>query len=252
MVIGYQFFNTGIAKVILKPTEKFPEGKNYFYIDADDIHLIMQKKDITLYGDWDKCAYPGGSDTYRVIAEKHYGFNSSCFIDHINGVGIDNTSRNLRPVSPTDNGRNRILRGYSVSGKEKFTFREPELVPYNYYGRTRYRKVTHRSLLYEREDLVAYHRKVWEDKWWEIGYDFLLDRRGDLDIIELEYSGQISHEEATFRHVMRKAKNNAWYVLRYHLYGYFDKYGIDIPEYDLNEERRMVDVKTGNILCPLG
>lgn len=251
MVIEYHCFDTGIAKVILKPTEKFPEGKNYFYVDVDDLHLVMERDACYLSGDWDKCAYVE-SKLHRRIAEKHHMLDGCYPIDHINGVGIDNTSRNLRPVSPVDNGRNTVQRGYRVSGKDRFSFREPELEPYFLYGRTRYRKVTHRSLLYEREDLVAYHRKVWEDKWWKIRYDFLLDRRGDLDIIELEYSGQISNEEAIFRHVMRKAKNNAWYVLRYHLYGYFDKYGIDIPEYDLNEERRMVDVKTGNILCPLG
>ncbi len=49
-----------------------------------------------------------------------------------------------------------------------------------------------------------------------------------------------------------KAKNNAWYVYRYHLFGYFDEYGIPIPEYELNEEKRMVDVKTNALLCPFG
>lgn len=29
MVIGYHCFDTGIAKVTVKPTEKFPEGKNF-------------------------------------------------------------------------------------------------------------------------------------------------------------------------------------------------------------------------------
>lgn len=252
MVIGYRCFDTGIAKVTVKPTEKFPEGKNYFYVDADDLHLVMELNSCSLYGNWDKCAYPGGSQLYRKIAAKHYKVTDNHYIDHINGVGIDNTSRNLRPVFPVDNARNKVLRGYYVSGNEKFSFRELQPESYFAYGRIRYRKVMCRSLLYGREDLVAYHRKVWEDKWWKIHYDFLLDRRGDFDILELEYSGQISHQEAIFRHVMRKAKNNAWYVLRYHLYNYFDKYNISIPEYVLNEDRRMVDTKTGILLCPMG
>lgn len=252
MVIGYKRFDTGITKVFVKPSARFPEGKNYFYVDSDDLHLVMELEDCNLHGDWDKIAYPGGGSTfYRKIVEKHIGQVPEV-VDHINGVGIDNTSRNLRSVSYSDNSRNKVFRGYSVKGRDSFTFQKEEVEYYSCCGVMRHRTVYRRSMRFEREDLAAYHRKVWEDKWWEIRYDFFLDRRGDFDILDLEYTGQISHKEAVFRHVMRKAKNNAWYVYRYHLFRYFDEYDVPIPEYELNKERRMVDVKTDALLCPLG
>ena len=34
----------------------------------------------------------------------------------------------------------------------------------------------------------------------------------DLDILDLERTGQISEEEAIYRHVLRYAADNAWYV----------------------------------------
>jgi hypothetical protein len=43
----------------------------------------------------------------------------------------------------------------------------------------------------------------------EFNYDFLLDRKHDLDILDDELTGKITVEEATFRHVMRYAKDNA-------------------------------------------
>lgn len=246
MVIEYHVFDTGIAKVILKPTEKFPEGKNYFYVDADDIHLVMERESCSLSGDWDKCAYPT-SQLYRRIVRKHIG-NEPEYVDHINGVGIDNTFRNLNSVAACENSKNRVYRGYWFS-KGKFI---SERIVHRYssqFGNYR----SSGSITYSAEDEAAFHRKEFEDDYYSsYNYNFFLDRRGELDIVELEYSGQISHEEATFMHVMRKAKDNAWYVWRYHLFEYFKKYDVPIPGYKLNEKNRMVDVETGAILCPFG
>lgn len=245
MVIEYHVFDTGIAKVILKPTEKFPEGKNYFYVDADDLPLVMQTDNCELTGNWDKCAYPG-SQLYRKIVRKHIGQKPE-YVDHANGVGIDNTSRNLNSVTACENSRNRVYRGYWISG-DNFAF-EGLVRYYSKFGAyTRSRVIT-----YPYEHEAAFHRKEFEDDYYSsYNYNFFLDRRGELDIVELEYSGQISREEATFMHVMRKAKDNAWYVWRYHLFEYFKKYDVPIPGYKLNEKNRMVDVETGAILCPFG
>lgn len=86
----------------------------------------------------------------------------------------------------------------------------------------------------------------------DYNYDFLADRRNDLDIVELERTGKISSEEATFQHVMRYAKENAWYIFRYNLEDYFKAYNIPLPAYSLNTEGRMVHPVTGKILCPFG
>lgn len=80
-------------------------------------------------------------------------------------------------------------------------------------------------------------------------YDFLKDRRHALDLLELERTGQITAEEATYRHVLRYA-GNAWYFYRYGLQEYFKDNNIPIPTYGLDEQGFMVDTITGNRLCP--
>lgn len=60
-------------------------------------------------------------------------------------------------------------------------------------------------------------------------YDFLKDRRKDIDIPDLERTGQISEDEAVYRHVLRHAADNAWYVYRYNLFKYFADNHISFP-----------------------
>jgi len=80
------------------------------------------------------------------------------------------------------------------------------------------------------------------------GYDFLSDRVGEEDTLELEYAGVISKDEANVRHLMRRA--NAWHMLRYGLQEYYKQQRLLVPRYELNELGRMVDPVTKKELCP--
>lgn len=78
---------------------------------------------------------------------------------------------------------------------------------------------------------------------------FLEDRSNAIDILDLERTGQISHEESVYRHVKRYSQN-AWYYYRYDLVDYFKEYNIPVPEFALDERGFMVDIDTGRKLCP--
>lgn len=80
-------------------------------------------------------------------------------------------------------------------------------------------------------------------------FDFLKYRRGSEDLLDLERTGVLSEEEATYRHILRY-KDNAWYYLRYNLEQYFKDYNIPVPKYSLNEQGFMIHPITGKKLCP--
>jgi len=82
-------------------------------------------------------------------------------------------------------------------------------------------------------------------------YDFLKDRRKDADILDLERTGQISEDEAVYRHVLRYAADNAWYVYRYNLFEYFRDNHLKVPDYAIDDEGYMTHPITGVRLCPL-
>ena len=80
-------------------------------------------------------------------------------------------------------------------------------------------------------------------------YDFLKDRRNDLDILDLERTGIISEEEATYKHVVRYASDNAWYYYRYNLEQYFKDNHLKVPNCKLDEQGYMIHPVTGKKLC---
>lgn len=82
-------------------------------------------------------------------------------------------------------------------------------------------------------------------------YDFLKDRRKDIDILDLERTGQISEDEAIYRHVCRYAKDNAWYVYRYNLFEYFTENYISVPAFSIDSDGFMAHPITGQRLCPV-
>ena len=81
-------------------------------------------------------------------------------------------------------------------------------------------------------------------------YDFLKDRRKDLDLLDMERTGKISEAEAVYRHVLRYA-DNAWYVYRYNLFNYFKGNNIPVPNFSIDSNGFMVHSVTGQKLCPL-
>lgn len=240
MVITHDDFPTGISKVYMKETKVHPWGKNYFYVNTEDLDLVCEEfRQWHFMGKWDEIAYvwrdyPIGLK-YRMLHQYIYFAHTDEFpiiIDHINGVGIDNTFRNLRNGLQSDNMLNKRYRGYQecVDGFKSC------------------------GGVYRFECEAALIRNKYDECLRKIGwfiYDFFLDRRGELDLLDLEYSGEISHDEAIYRHVLRTAGVNAWYVYRYDLFDYMDQHNIEIPKYKYNMGR-MVDPITGDLLCPFG
>ena len=81
-------------------------------------------------------------------------------------------------------------------------------------------------------------------------YDFMKDRRHDLDLLDMERTGKISEDEAIYRHVLRYA-DNAWFYYRYNLTRYFADNHIPFPRYSLDSDGYMTHPITGQRLCPL-
>ena len=68
--------------------------------------------------------------------------------------------------------------------------------------------------------------------------------------MDLERTGQISEDEAVYRHVLRYA-DNAWYLYRYNLFEYYKDNNIPIPVYAIDDEGFMTHHITGQRLYPL-
>ena len=56
-------------------------------------------------------------------------------------------------------------------------------------------------------DAIVFRYALEQKYYNDYNYNFLLDRVIDLDILDLERTGQISEEEAIYRHVLRYADN---------------------------------------------
>lgn len=253
-----------ILKVILKPTAKFPEGSNFFYAPADAIGLVRQytwflgahrKNQVYVIAhDNDSTYYETGrchQDTIQFHTKLFEYYNNYVWqgdIDHRDLVEYDNTDQNLEPVTRQQNKLNVFSRSYHIdirlnpaSFTAKFGIDGKSYYPYN-------------SVRNEAEvcNLQNYLEKVWLQE--KLGtqyymFNFLKYRRGSEDILDLERTGVISEEEATYRHVMKYA-NNAWYYLRYGLQDYFQQYHIPVPKYKIDEVGFMRHPVTNQLLCP--
>ena len=232
---------TGVAKVYLKPTKLFPQG--WFYCDIEHLDLVERynwglvnrgKNGIYVMTD---IGFRQKILFHQALAEKILGYRPE-YIDHISGLEIDNTDRNMNIVTQQQNTRNKLSRGYIVN--------TVGFIPNIAISNKAYYDKSYRS---EAEAVLAsyYFRKQYFS---DYNYNFYLDRRNDLDIVDLQYTGKISEEEATFKHVMRYAKSNAWYVYRYNLFDYFKQYNVSIPEFRLDERGYMIHPVTGQKLCP--
>ena len=152
-------------------------------------------------------------------------------------VEFDNVDRNLDPVTSQQNNWYKVSKGYSFTGR---SFRPYVRVDsHNIYAKCMRTEVEAIQSAYQLEVTHENYR-----------YDFLKDRRNDLDILDLERTGQISEDEAVYRHVLRYA-DNAWYIFRYNLFDYFADNHIPVPLYTLDSDGFMVHHITGQRLCPL-
>lgn len=251
-----------ILKVILEPTKKFPNG--YFYAPAEAIDLVEKytwflhaegKNGVgVIANDNDSIYLKLGKCCYNIVLfhtklfEFYNNYKWQGDIDHINMIAYDNVDENLEPVTHQQNLFNRISRGYQID-----TYYNPASLTacITIDGRI-YRPF--KAVKNEADvcNIQNYTEQVWlRDKLGDQYYmfDFKKYRRGSEDILDLERTGQISEEEATYRHIMRYA-DNAWYYYRYGLQDYFKQYHIPVPQYRLDEYGFMIHPITGQKLCP--
>ena len=228
-----------ILKVILKPTQRFPDG--YFYCDASDEKLVRnytrrlqsQKEPYVV-------AYYRDMGQLRFHREKAHNILDDYpdYINHINGIEFDNINMNLDKVSQQQNIWCAPSRGYVIAGRSF----EPRI-------KVNHQQIRAKCTRTEVEAIQSAYQL--EMQYEDYRYDFLKDRRKDIDILDLERTGKISEDEAIYRHVLRYASDNAWYLYRYNLFDYFADNGIPIPSYALDSEGFMIHSITGQRLCPL-
>lgn len=233
-----------ILKVILKPTKTFPVG--YFYTDDNEItrELIssyswcLAKKDKNTYVLANVYVQKKLLLFHREYAKRVLGYYPN-YLDHINGLEIDNRDCNLNVVSSYQNSRNKPSKGYSFIQDKLFR-------PYftlngvNKYGY---------SCKSEPEVLLSVyniHKEVYSD----YNYNFYLDRRNDIDLIDLELTGKITSQQAIYLHTKRLVEANPWYVYRYNLFEYCKANNITIPSFTLDKDGFMINPATGTKFCP--
>lgn len=161
---------------------------------------------------------------------------------------MDNINNNLNIVTKQQNAFNRFTCGYGLSNNQlrlafipRVMFNGKEQRPF--------------SQVHTEDEACVLQNEV-EQVWlkeqlgadWYM-FDFKKYRRGSEDILDLERTGQISEEEAIYRHILRYA-DNAWYMLRYGLEAYYKEHNIPIPQYSLDSDGFMIHSITGQRLCP--
>ena len=231
-----------VLKVILKPTQRFPDG--YFYCDASDEELV---RSYTWFIHNQKEPYVvaafGGLYSHQLLQfHREKAFNIlkyyPDYINHINGIEFDNVNQNLDKVTNQQNMWCKPSRGYAIDRKN---FRP-------YIGINSQQICANCTRIEVGAIRSAYQLELQYENY---RYDFLGDRRKDLDLLDMERTGQISEDEAIYLHVLRYAANNAWYVYRYDLFDYFNENHIPIPAFSIDSDGFMTHPVTGQRLCPL-
>lgn len=258
-----QLNGTDILKVILKPTKNFPEGSNFFYTETDAEDLVKRyawylensgtknpKRYVMSHGSGD--AYSNRILFHRELFKQYAGVDTELIIDHFNMVEFDNTDVNLTPVNRQQNTYNKLTRGYTVTDN-RYLGGNLYFIPIigiagklkRPFGCKIYKEDEACKLQYELET-VWLKEQLGSDIY---NFNILAYRRGSEDILDLERTGQITSEEAIYRHVLKYA-DNAWYLLRYNMEQYFKDNHIPIPEYKLDADGFMIHPVTGKKLCP--
>jgi hypothetical protein len=235
-----------ITKVTAKPTKRFPDGHNYFYIDSCDMNLVQAFKWYFVCADSRENIVASYRDStinlHKEVYFAHTGERPRYVLKRT-GVFFDIVSENLVGATNTNYGFYKVTRGYSKINSSPDSFlvcTEVNKKNKNAFG-----------VVHSEADACVQRRYFEEHMLKDLipdynpntVYSFLLDRRNDLDILDLERTGQISKDEGTYRHVMRYA-DNAWYYYRYNLVEYFKDNNIPTPTYDLDENGFMIDTIT--------
>lgn len=257
-----------ILKVHLTPNKAAPLGKNYFYTSADAREVVYKyrwrihnagSKTKSLNVTAEEMLYEQGkcigAITRLFHREMYFFYNSKYtdYIDHINSVDIDNADSNLNSVSGAQNIYNKFHKGYSTT-KATRSKRNYVFIPCAFYNNKAYTPFG--SSVKVNEDEVCVLQNIVERVWLKerlkndyYMFDFKRYRRNSEDILDLERTGQISEDEAVYRHILRYAYN-PWYILRFGLEGYCKENHIPIPAYSLDSDGFMVHPITGVRLCP--
>lgn len=231
-----------VLKVLIKPTKAFPNGA-YFYCDSCDEKLVksytwflMSQKQPYVIAYY---RYIGQLSFHREKAFNILG-NYPDYINHIDGIEFDNINVNLDIVTNQQNCWCKSSKGYRKDKSCRSFVPYVMVDSYQIWGkrvRTEVEAVQ-----------SAYQLEVDNE---DYCYDFLKDRRKDTDILDLERTGQISEDEAIYRHVIRHAADNAWYVYRYDLFDYFRDNHLSVPTFSIDFDGFMTHSITGQRLCPL-
>lgn len=240
-----------ILKVYCKPTKKFPEGKNFFYTPADAVDLVKERSWGLIKRTNNVAVAIKKARTTVYFHRELYNLYRDCCtdcIDHVNMVEMDNIKGNLNVVTAQQNGLNRFNRVYRIDIFQSSMSFTPSITlngQINFPFSRMYREDN--ACIIQNELEQVWLREQLGANWYM--FDFKKYRRGSEDILDLERTGQISEEEATYRHIL-KYSDNAWYMLRYGLENYYKEHNIPIPQYSLDIDGFMIHPITGQRLCP--
>lgn len=251
MVTGIEKFTQKdgleVLKVWLAPTPQFPNG-SFFYCEAKDEDLVR------MHPNWSICSQKqpyieasasraSAVSKYRFhveVARKYLGYLPEA-IDHLNGLEFDCVnSPNLFSVSTEQNSRNKRSKGYWRTSKNDF------YTSIKYHGK----HIWSNSARIEIEALID--RSQLEKRYFsDYSYNFLEDRRTDMDLLMYEREGQWTKEQVIREYLARHS--NPWFFFRYDLREVYQQYGLPFPQegkdYWLDSEGFMVN-KDGVRLLP--
>ena len=179
---------------------------------------------------------------HRELFKFYQGYDWQYEIDHINMIDYDNVDENLNAVTYGQNGLNKFTQNYYYD--KRYGIFCCRLQTNSLYSHI---KSENEACILQNELEQVWLKEQLGDDWYM--FDFKKYRRGSEDILDLERTGQISEEEATYRHIL-KYSDNAWYMLRYGLEDYYKEHNIPIPQYSLDSNGFMIHPITGQRLCP--